>query len=710
MSNQAKLRVIFDRYNISPKATKNFINYFMSHAKLRIGADINEESEVIEKLFTECNNHEDDNYKFIISAADLAVPTNDDGENNEIIVGDVCTVSGTMSNASTGESVGFSDDIFKLDKVDDNYELNIKSKQLFDEFNLTVKVAPKYDETYAAIVQDNYSHVAGYNFQIPIAANNYKRGIDKLWHASVNREYAIGMNFCQVLIGNREDDEVKLKLIKDPAKAYCSVAPSEQGYFTVHAVVDGAAGDRYKLSLSQLIDNDTSAITGVRVEIFEDNNVIFANNIIKTPHNDKVIIPVSDFESLKDETDSNKNFTDYLTPSGSKVIVSDAGLELQLVYNDITKVVFEIYLNNKLYARSFATQITRLTDESWPANILMTTFNQTNSRGFRMIRFDDNGDVISDNTYFGEYINMYNYSGEAAYLWLNLNDVDDVEITMQPATDYLLTHNKESALAAQLSNKEISSKLLAFKTAYEYDRGRRCMNTADSNFNIPVSLKIVSASGKPLDKDTFPYSNFIDEYDNNTSPFIELHGLRLPKPKDKVEYSLKTPVFTINCPNDSGGYEIINAYYKLGICALDGLDSSSEKLLNSFIKKSYIIVHQTDYAVNENYMYYTFAIKPKLEYMNEQKFYSVSEKFQLLDRASTITDRNNLICSTALRPIVEINSLDQSKNTLLGVLYMDMFNADDDSIITTGWAKNKKLSITINGEPALDKELEITKI
>lgn len=708
MSNQAKLRVIFDRYNISPKATKNFINYFMNHAKLRIGADINENAEVIEKTFTECNSHEDGNYKFIISSTDLVVPTNDDGDNNEIIVGDACIVSGTMSNSLTEKSVEFNNDIFKLDKVDDNYELNIKSKQEFDTFNLTVKLVPKHNETYAAIVQDNYSHTAGYNFQIPIQTNdNYKLGSDKLWHAPVNREYAIGMNFCKVLIGNREDDEVKLKLIKDPAKAYYSVASGEQGYFTVHAVVDGAAGDRYKLSLSQLIDTDTSVITGVRVEIFEDNNIIFANNIIKTPHKDKVIIPVSDFESLKDETDSNKNFTDYLTPSGSKVIVSDTGLELQLVYDDITKVIFEIYLNNKLYARSFATQITRLTDESWPANILMNTFNQTN-KGIRMIRFDDNGDVISNNTYFGEYINMYNYSGEAAYLRLNLNDVDDVEITMQPATDYLLTHNKESALAAQLSNKEISSKLLAFKTAYEYDRGHRCMNTADSNFNIPVSLKVVSTSGNPLDKDTFPYSNFIDEYDKE-SPFI---NLKLPKSKDKVEYSLKTQAFTMNIQNKkSGETEIFDAYYKFGVCALDGLDSSSEKLLNSFIKKSYLTVHQTDYAINEKYMYYTFAIKPKLEYMNEQKFYSVSEKFQFLDRASTITDRNNLICSTALRPIVEINTADQSKNRLLGVLYMDMFKADNDSIIEREWNKNDyKIVIKINGESDLDQEIEITKI
>lgn len=706
MSNQAKLRVIFDRYNISPKATKNFINYFMNHAKLRIGADINENAEVIEKTFTECNSHEDGNYKFIISSTDLVVPTNDDGDNNEIIVGDACIVSGTMSNSLTEESVEFNNDIFKLDKVDDNYELNIKSKQEFDTFNLTVKLVPKHNETYAAIVQDNYSHTAGYNFQIPIQTNdNYKLGSDKLWHASVDRNIAIGMNFCQVLIGNREDDEVKLKLIKDSAKAYYSVASSEQGYFTVHSVAEGIEGNKYRLSLSQLIDTDTSVITGVRVEIFEDNSVIFANNIIKTPHKDKVIIQVSDFESLKDETDSNKNFTDYLTPSGSKVIVSDTGLELQLVYDDITKVIFEIYLNNKLYARSFATQITRLTDESWPANILMNTFNQTN-RGIRMIRFDDNGDIISNNTYFGEYINMYNYSGEAAYLRLNLNDVDDVEITMQPATDYLLTHNKESALAAQLSNKEISSKLLAFKTAYEYDRGHRCMNTADSNFNIPVSLKVVSTSGNPLDKDTFPYSNFIDEYDNSTSPFIEFDDLRLPKPKDKVEYSLRTATFEIH---DKDG-NITNAYYKLGVCALDGLDSSSEKLLNSFIKKSCLTVHQTDYATNENYMFYTFAIKPKLEYMSEQKFYSVSEKFQFPDRASTITDRNHLICSTSLRPIVEINAADQSKNILLGVLYMDMFYADKDAIIKTGWAKHKDIKITIGGKQAVDQEIPITKI
>lgn len=595
MSNQAKLRVIFDRYNISPKATKNFINYFMSHAKLRIGADINENAEVIEKTFTEYNSHEDGNYNFIISSTDLVVPTNDDSDNNEIIVGDICTVSGSMSNSSTGESAEFNDDIFKLDKVDDNYELNIKSKQEYDTFNITVSIVPKYDETYAAIVQDNYSHVAGYNFQIPIQTDdNYIKGINKLWHASVDsidRDVAIGMNFCQVLIEDiKDDDEVMLKLVN-------ATKP-----------------------------DDTAA-----------------------------------------------------------------------------QIRIEIYLNGVLYAKTYDSQKTnKLTDAIWPANILMPTFNQRGDNGFKLDAAVNN----SGKTYLGDVIRMYNYSGEAGYLWLNLDGVDHVDILMQPVTDYLLTHKTESVLAAQLSNKEVNSKLLAFKTCYEYDRDRRCLNTSDSNFNIPVSLKVVSTSGKPLDKDTFPYSEFIGMYDETTSsPFIDLE---LPKPKDKVEYSLKTRVFTINYTRD-GEDKTINAYYKLGICALDGSDYSSEKLLNSFIKKCYLTAHYRDYALGTQQKL-TFAIKPRS--MEEHTFYSVSEKFQFLDRASAITDRNNLICNTALRPIVEINTADQSKNILRGVLYMDMFNADDDSIIDAGLHKNndKNISIMLDGEPALNKEIEITKI
>lgn len=594
MSNQAKLRVIFDRYNISPKATKNFINYFMSHAKLRVCIDTSGADTV---NVTECNGHEDDNYKFIISSA---VPTNDDGDSNEPIVSDVCVVSGNMSNSATGESVKFNDNIFKLDKVDNNYELNIKSKQEFDVFNLAIKLVPKHNETYAAIVQDNYSHVAGYNFQIPIQTDdNYSRGSAKLWHASVDsidRDVAIGMNFCQVLIEDiKDDDEVMLKLVN-------ATNP-----------------------------DDTAA-----------------------------------------------------------------------------QIRIEIYLNGVLYAKTYNSQKTNKLNEDniWPANILMPTFNQRGKNGFKMQLGDH---VFTDDVYLCDFIKMYNYDGEAGYLWLNLKDKSEVDIPMQQVTDYLLTHYKESVLAARLSNKEVNSKLLAFKTVYEYDRDNRYMDTSDSNFNIPVSLKVIPTSGAPLDNDILPYFNSVDEYDK-TSSFGDIK-FELPKPKDKVEYSLKTRVFTINYTRD-GEDKTINAYYKLGICALDGSDYSSEKLLNSFIKKCYLTAHYRDYALGIQQKL-TFAIKPRS--MEEHTFYSVSEKFQFLDRASAITDRNNLICNTALRPIVEINTADQSKNRLLGVLYMDMFNADDDSIIDAGLHKNndKNISIMIDDEPVLDKEdkeIEITKI
>ena len=829
MNNQAKLRVLFNRYSISSKATKNFINYFMNHAKFSIGVDT--DGIVREEVFTECNNHEGNNYKFVINniygraasgehqaseefnfnirvesfseyydgfsigikkdsstgnvimnlyynntlymsyTADKTTWTEDkikkvfpnglpdgvtidsiydfdtriinedyfDGTNtkiksflnffgdsfnkesittteDEIMIAlagpmilpagsDVCTVSGTMSNSSTEESIEFNEDIFKLDKVDDSYELNMSSKKEFDTFNLTVKVVPKYDETYAAIVQDDYSHTAGYNFQIPIqVANNYKRGSNKLWHASVDKSVAIGMNFCQVLIGNRKDDEVRLKLIKGDPRASYSIASNEQGYFTFYAVADGADGNKYKLSLSQILNVDV--ITGVRVEIFENNNRVFANNIYKSPYEDNVVISISDFTSLVDEEDSSKHFTDYLTPAGNKVLVPNTPMVLQLSGGNTTKIIIELYLNNRLYARSFPKQVDRLSEDSyWPATLLMPVFNGSN-RGIRMVQFNENGDIVDSNVDLSKYIRLYNYDGEIGYLWLNLNDVESTEITMRPATDYLLAHNVESALVAQLFNKKIDSKLLAFKTMYEYDRDNRYVNTVGSNFNIPVSLKVVSTSGVPLDKDTFPYNKFIDEYDK-LSPLV---SLKMSKPKDKVEYSLRTPVFTISKPDGSGGYEITNAYYKLGICALDGSNESSENLLNSFIKKSCLTVHQIDYAVNQAYMYYTFAIKPKTEYAGDDLFYSVSEKLQLLDKASIITDRNHLICSTSLRPIVEINSSDQTKNTLLGVLYMDMFNADDDSIITTGWAKNKNIAITIDGISAIDQEILLTKI
>lgn len=613
-----------------------------------------------------------------------------------------CTVSGTLSNSNTEESVKFDEEIFKLDKVNDNYELNIKSDKDFNIFDLTIKIVPKYSEVYAAIVQNDYSHTSGYNFQIPMQEySKYKKGSKKLWHASVDNSVAVGMNFCNLLIGNKNTDEVKLKLI-GYSRALASVASSEQGYFTVSAVIDGIEGNNYSLSMNQILSS--GIITGVRIEIFESGKIIFASNITKKPNDDVVVIPVEDIASLVNELDSSKHFTDYLTPTGSKVLVGSKSIELQLTDGDKPKLVAEIYLNGNLYAKSYPKQVDSINEDScWPATLLMQVFNDP-SKGFIMTQFDEEGDITKTNIGLGDYIKIYNYDGEVSYLLLDFSNKDSTEVTFQPTTNYLLTHKSEGTLAAQMSNKSVKSNLTAFKTIYELDRDNRYMEIKESNFNIPVSLKIISTSGNSLDEDVIPYSNFVNEYEK-VSPKI---NIEIPKPKDEIEYSLKTTSFTISKQDDNGEYEITNAYFKLGICALDGSTESTEELINSFIKKSCLTVHKIDYAANEKYSYYTFAIKPRDEYLKDSTFYSASEKFQLLDKSSVITDRNHLICNTALRPIVEVNS--KFNSALRGVLYMDMFNADDDSIITTGWSKSESTSITIEGDTAIGKEILITKI
>ena len=75
-----------------------------------------------------------------------------------------------------------------------------------------------------------------------------------------------------------------------------------------------------------------------------------------------------------------------------------------------------------------------------------------------------------------------------------------------------------------------------------------------------------------------------------------------------------------------------------------------------------------------------------------------------------IANNHYNICRTALLPIIEYSS-DESEHTLHGLMYMDLYNADDETAIDTDWIYSKRAIISVNGEDALDNAtILITKI
>lgn len=744
MNNQARLRVMFDRYNLSSKATKNFINYFMSNAELCLSCNNN----IINYRPDSLNNissHEDNNYEFIIdNEVNGSYPTADH-ESDETFEFNISVRSVQQDNKQDGSVVQIynrGDGNICIRLYEDEYAAE-HSNYIFNySVNKSKWTSEKLAEMFPAGLPDgidvnnlkdfepllinedfvsddyitpvrkikDYIVFSGDSFDIealgdssnkleltlaggkvPITEDNVSIVMGSLSNSETGESLEIDMEMFNL---QKVDDE-SYKLVIKSDKEFNSAS------LLVYTFVNLDEGDRYGTIAQKYV----SYISGYNLQIPLQNNGKYKteNKALWHATSDK-------------EHSTGMNFCNLKL---GKLDTDQARIEIEKVDDGSNKprADIRVYLNNILRARAsggskeFASMYE---DSIWPAVHSLIAFDKDRleSSRVRMTLYNEDGEtVVNNNAAFSEIAELYNYDGAIGHFLIDVDDDNPLVLNFEKRADsYLTTYRRISEAAidslamasAKDLEKEIGSGIHLFNRR-PWDRYFSVLEKSNPDINIPARIQVSSLTGNEI-TDIQPFGIGFTAY------------IELSKPKNKPEYSHRTETFTITTPNGSE-YDITNAYYKIGFYAIDGTDKSSEELAKSFMDKACLTVHYRNIYGTENYRYERcFYVKPRPEHLNDDTFYSVSDMLITGDKSSPVIMGDHIagnhynICRTALLPIIEYSS-DESEHTLRGLMYMDLFNADDETAIDKDWIYSKRAAISVNGEDALDNAtILITKI
>lgn len=743
MNNQARLRVMFDRYNLSSKATKNFINYFMSNAELCLSCNNN----IINWRADSLNNissHEDNNYEFVIdNEVNGAYPTADhesdetfefntsvrsarqDNKQDGTVIqiynhsdGSICIRLYEDADAAESSNYIFSylvnksrwtseklaemfpaglPDGIDVDNLKDFEPLLINEDFVSDDYITPIGKVKDYivfsgDSFDIEALGDssNKLELTLSGGKVPITEDNVSIVMGSLSNSETGESLDIDMEMFNL---QKVDDE-SYKLVIKSDKEFDSAD------LTVYTFVNLNEGDRYGTIAQKYV----SYISGYNLQIPLQKNGKYKteNKALWYATSDKEHSTGMGFCNLK----LGNLDTDQVRIEIEKVDTGD----------NKPRADIRFYLNDVLRARvsggskEFAS---RYEDSAWPAVHSLIPFDKSRLEDgkVRIVLYGEDGEtVVNNNAAFSEIAELYNYDGAIGHFLIDVDNDNPLVLSFEKkASSYLTTHKRisEAAIDSLAMTKDIAKEIesgIHLFNRRPWDRYFSVLEKSNPDISIPARIQVSSLTGSEITD--------IQPYDMGLTAYIELS-----KPKNKPEYSHRTETFTITTPNNSDGYDITNAYYKIGFYAIDGTDKSSEELAKSFMDKACLTVHYRNVYGTEGYKYERcFYVKPRPEHLNDDTFYSVSDMMITEDKSSPIimgdhTSSNHYnICRTALLPIIEYSS-DESEHTLHGLMYMDLFNADDETAIDKDWVYSKRAVISVNGEDALDNAtILITKI
>ena len=740
MNNQARLRVMFDRYNLSSKATKNFINYFMSNAELCLSCNNN----IINwrtDSFNNISSHEGNNYEFVIDdEVNGTYPTADhesdetfefntsvrfncaDDKYDGYIVqiynhsdGNICIRLYSNAAAAANSKYIFSylvnksrwtseklSEMFPTglpDGIDVNNLKDFEPLLINEDFVSDDYITPvRKIKDYITLSGDSFDiealgdssnklelTLAG--GKVPITEDNVSIVMGSLSNSETGESLDIDMEMFNL---QKVDDE-SYKLVIKSDKEFDSAD------LIVYTFVNLNEGDRYGTIAQKYV----SYISGYNLQI-----PLQKNGKYKT-ENKPLWYAAADKEHSIGVRFCNLKLgnldTDQVRLEMEKVDIGD----------DKPRTDIKFYLNDvfRAGASGGSKELVSINNDSiWPATAALVAFNRDrleNSK-VRMTLYKEDGEtIINNNAAFSEIAELYNYNGAIGHFLLDLEDGNTLALNFEKKADNHLTIHDLTDTLAMVSTKDLEKEIdsgIHIFNRQPWDRYFSVLEKSNQDISIPARIQITSLTGDDVTD--------VQPYNMGLTAFIELS-----KPKNKPEYSHKTETFTITTPNNSDGYDITNAYYKIGFYAIDGTDKSSEELAKSFIDKACLTVHYRNIYGTEGYKYERcFYVKPRPEHLNDDTFYSVSDMLITKDKSSPIIMGDHIannhynICRTALLPIIEYSS-DESEHTLHGLMYMDLYNADDETAIDTDWIYSKRAIISVNGEDALDNAtILITKI
>lgn len=317
--------------------------------------------------------------------------------------------------------------------------------------------------------------------------------------------------------------------------------------------------------------------------------------------------------------------------------------------------------------------------------------------------------------YVHEYVHFFDFDGTLDFsssltdyesvIEMNFTDIVDNSNILLPK-DYSV--NNESPFynyASPIKKSSTSLKLFdRFKNVYTHtsnDNGSIVQQESQTydvlfakvneSLNIPVTFDVYTSVKNP--NDLIPYSEFAKaalSSPNSTNPIckIRLAPKSITDENRDISYQLRTTSFVIKCNGNTN----VPVYYKIGICALDGTQKSTDILVNE-LKISSMLTEEWIKS-GENVIPIIALSKYVHNSTNETthpEYYYCVGKSITNNKTSMIKTRNLdfdtphdpyiSVPYNVLVPIAKVNELTSTKE-LKGLMFLQLCNTDGTEITT----------------------------
>ena len=614
-----------------------------------------------------------------------------------------CNVNGYLKNSSTGEQLNISNHLTSVSYENGAAYVVLESKKEFNETNLQIEVYANANSIYGAVIQKHTAlYTSGYNCIIPLVNKN---NLEKL---NSHQLYSFGNDPTSLLTFKTTDfyndnDNIRLEF----ERADTAAKPHACNY--VRNKVDLQIETKAPLSLYnnaklKMVFNNPDLVITLHSR---DGELLATDTIANTPWKVEASV-LNSLEHIGQYCNFTKS-SDPNDPSGFIQVsyFTDNQIEFTLKCTSMN-VMIKMYKNDELYAQSYGWQTFSTInpdatndDDLWLGTLTFSRLNAETSSSNPINKTIGNIalNVVgssSEKTGLRLHFRTHNFGSTIGHMLIDLNRNEKLVYQFKPLDKDLIKSSIFGMPIGTISKESIPSSICLLKSTF--NTGVSSLKVSDKDFNIPVHLKCISINKEDLDENVFPY---LDD------------GLEITMtaPKGEINYTHKTKVFTIN--------DSISAYYKIGFCALNGSNKSSEELANNFIENAnFVVSHQNLYNSNISNRDYVLAVKPSSSNVNNE-LYCVSDTVIRNDLSNPILmsgcaaheyeQRVYFICSAMLLPIIKV-SRDLKEREPLGVIYMQLYDANTDEEITTNINDSSSCVITINGEDAMGKTIDIEKI
>lgn len=359
---------------------------------------------------------------------------------------------------------------------------------------------------------------------------------------------------------------------------------------------------------------------------------------------------------------------------------------------------------------------------SWKENTSIYVSNLSEMQLYTCNTDEQEKHYVYEYVHFFDFDDALDFSSLTNYesvIAMNFTDIEDNSNILLPK-DYSVSnespfYNYESPIKKSSTSLKLFDR---FKNAYTHtsnDNGSIVQQESktydvlfakvNESLNIPVTFDVYASVKDP--NELIPYSEFAKaalSSPNNVSPIckIKLASKSNSDENFNISYQLRTTSFVIKYNDNTN----VPVYYKIGICALDGTQKSTDTLVNE-IKTSSMLTEE--WVKSGEHIIPIIALSKYVsnnqnETTQPEYYYCVGKS--ITNNKTSMIKTRNLDFDTphdsyisvpynALLPITKVNELTSIKE-LKGLMFLQLCNTDGTEI-TTDFIDVISLATNIDG-------------